>query len=95
VPMLDAVSTCPIMFTTPCRNYWSKGSLFVHERSEAGSSSDHHSNGADTGQQRHFIWQPELSDIKKAAVKSEQGEDLWASQHGYISCVSSESNVQI
>jgi 5'/3'-nucleotidase SurE len=85
VPMLPAVSQCSIVFTKPCQNYWSKGSLFVNEKPQAGECNGVESNGTSKDWQQSFKWHPELSDIKKAAMRSAEGEDLWASENGCIS----------
>lgn len=83
VPMTASADTCPAVFTIPSRSYWSKASLFEEDRHLANGPP--HSNGTSSLGKRYFKWTPELSDIRKAAKTSKDGEDLWASLHGQIS----------
>ena len=69
VPMIEAVSNCPVVFTTPTRSYWSKGSLFVKE-SDTSSATEERGDSDLAGRKRSFRWHPDLSDINKAAMES-------------------------
>jgi 5'/3'-nucleotidase SurE len=79
VPMIADVATCPSQYTTLAANRWSKGSLFSAVAADADPEKSALSRTL------HFRWTPELSDVHRAAERSLEGEDLWASLNGCIS----------
>ena len=74
VPMVPDISDQAIYFTVPTKAYWTQGSLF--------KAIGH----AEVKSRRvlQFRWAPDMPDMKRAAERSVEGEDLWASKNGFV-----------
>ena len=77
VPMLPDVENHKIMYTTSQPSRWTKTSLFQ----EATGLVDR--SAADRAV-RHFLWAPELSDIRQSVRNAQPGTDAWAVREGLI-----------
>lgn len=77
VPMIADVATCPSRYTSLAPNRWSKGSLFSAVAPDPEKVA--------VSRTFQYRWAPEISDVHKAAERSTEGEDLWASLNGCIS----------
>jgi tubulin---tyrosine ligase len=94
VPMVPDVNSQSILYTTPLRNFWTKGSLFqeltdAERQKEAQGGTEQQPalpsySGRTLDQHtRQFRWAPELSDVNRSVAESPCGTDAWAVKEGY------------
>jgi 5'/3'-nucleotidase SurE len=75
IPMRADIEERPLVYTSPQRNYWSKGSLYKELRQAEPKLSS---------KSRLFAWKPELTDIERSVEQSAVGTDMWATKEGYV-----------
>ena len=95
LPMIDDVLHCKAVFTQPTRSRWSKGSLFARISEEPAANGDARQHKEECQDRTMFRWQPELSDVQRAAESSKKYEDLWASKNEIISYVAVISDCKV
>lgn len=89
VPMISDVGSCKAVYTQSLPCFWSHGSMFTEVENVKVHAEETmpEKPRRRRSTKREFKWQPELEDVERSIVESEEGTDGWAMRSGYIRSV--------
>lgn len=89
VPMISDVDSCKVVYAQSLPCFWNQGSLFteVENTKTCTDETVPEKPKRRRSAKRVFKWQPELEDVRRGIVESDEGTDGWAMRSGYIRSV--------